>query len=408
MADIRPRKGPRGTTYQLRYVDADGDLRYKSFKKRKDAAGFLSTSGNPEPVQPEPKKPDAYSLGAAIDDWLMVCEKIGRNGRPPVEAHTLRHYKSEADHLKALRDKSKEDTPLFAGLAVTDITGPVMVCIRDALLGAHSRHMARRCLTSLKSALSEAEQRGKLVGAPGRGVSIVMSSRDEEPETFPETSDVKALLKAGQELASHRDGRTSIAWKRYRPLMELLIFSGMRPSEVRGLPRRNVDPERSTIRVSQRADEMGTIGPPKTKAGFRTITIPKRVMALLVDHMKTIPDELDALVFANGNGNAESLANITNRCWRPLLEKAGLVKNGEPPFRLYDLRHHRASIEIDLGAKELDIKKLMGHESVKTTLDIYGHLFRKSESEQAQRAELLDELFATDSPQEHPEPDGAI
>lgn len=408
MADIRPRKGKKGTTYQLRYVDAAGETLYKTFDKRKDAAAFLSKSGA-EPAKPAelPKIETGHTIKAALDDWLDVCEKIGRNGREPVEPHTLRHYRSEANHLKALQDETDPEKPLFADMTLASINGPTMVRIRDALLKAHTRHMAKRCLTSLKSALSEAEHRGKITGAPGRGVSIVIGSRHKKQVVIPEDSDIQRLLRGAVEAEKSDDGRTAAAWPRYRLMIETLIFSGMRPSELRGLPRVNVLVKANKIKITQRADEMGTIGPPKTAAGTREINIPKRLAQRLGAWLKTLPSDPATLVFGNGNGNAESLANITNRCWWPLVRRAKLLtKTGEPRFTLYHLRHYRASTEIDMGANQLDIQQLMGHESVKTTLDIYGHLFKRAGSKRAERAQKLDDLFATDLPQGSAESDG--
>jgi integrase len=49
------------------------------------------------------------------------------------------------------------------------------------------------------------------------------------------------------------------------------IFTGMRASELRGLPWRDVDLAAGVIHVRQRADKGGNIGPPKSKRGKRDI-----------------------------------------------------------------------------------------------------------------------------------------
>ena len=51
-------------------------------------------------------------------------------------------------------------------------------------------------------------------------------------------------------------------------------------------------------------------------------------------------------------------------------EKAGL-----PKIRVHDLRHSHASMLIDMGFDILEISERLGHESVKTTLDTYSHLY---------------------------------
>jgi integrase len=401
MADIRPRKGKKGTTYQLRYTDAAGEVRYKSFDRRKDAAAFLQ-NGTKEVT---PSNENAGSLGPTLenvlDTWLHVCQHIGRNGREPVEPHTLRHYRTEANHIRALVDDAGKP---FVARLVGSLTSPDMVKIQNALLAKHPRHTAKRCLTSLKSALAEAETSGDLAKIPGKNVKIVMGSRHKPQLIIPEPSDVQDILWAAYEASVDDYVGTREAWQRYRALVETIAFSGLRPSEARGLPRSNVRIAQSQIVVTQRADEKGTIGPPKTKAGFRTIDLPQSVTDLLAEWLELIPRAPDALVFGNGAGKAESLANITNRCWWPVVRRAKLfAPDGSPKFTLYSLRHFRASTEIALGANLKDIQELMGHESAKVTLDTYGHLFKDAESLRGHRARRLDAIFATTSPQIRPQ-----
>lgn len=50
-------------------------------------------------------------------------------------------------------------------------------------------------------------------------------------------------------------------------------------------------------------------------------------------------------------------------------------KTGLPPIRVHDLRHSHASMLIELGFSPKEIADRLGHESVKTTLDTYSHLY---------------------------------
>jgi len=56
--------------------------------------------------------------------------------------------------------------------------------------------------------------------------------------------------------------------------------------------------------------------------------------------------------------------------FRPALAKAGL-----PPLRFHDLRQTCASWLIADGAHPLGIKQQLGHNDIRTTLNIYGHFF---------------------------------
>ena len=57
-----------------------------------------------------------------------------------------------------------------------------------------------------------------------------------------------------------------------------------------------------------------------------------------------------------------------NRRWDELRRKAGL-----PWLRLHDLRHGCATFQAGYPPKML--QEIMGHASITTTLDLYGHLY---------------------------------
>ena len=69
-------------------------------------------------------------------------------------------------------------------------------------------------------------------------------------------------------------------------------------------------------------------------------------------------------------------------------------KVGFPRIRVHDLRHSHASLLIDMG---IDIKKVserLGHESVKTTWDIYAHLYPDKDVELANRLNELRQNYS--------------
>ncbi len=46
-----------------------------------------------------------------------------------------------------------------------------------------------------------------------------------------------------------------------------------------------------------------------------------------------------------------------------------------PRFRVHDLRHTAASLMIQAGYPPKMLQEIMGHTSITTTLDLYGHLY---------------------------------
>ena len=58
---------------------------------------------------------------------------------------------------------------------------------------------------------------------------------------------------------------------------------------------------------------------------------------------------------------------------------------GVDPIRVHDLRHSHASMLINMGVDLFEISRRLGHESVKTTSDTYGHLYPDKDIKLASR-----------------------
>jgi integrase len=98
------------------------------------------------------------------------------------------------------------------------------------------------------------------------------------------------------------------------------------------------DPSAS-IHVHQRADAWKVIGPPKSSAGARTVPLPPMLASILPKWKLACPP--GDLVFPNGAGKIEELANILARGLEPTMVKAGLVtKDGKVKYPgMHALRH---------------------------------------------------------------------
>ena len=143
----------------------------------------------------------------------------------------------------------------------------------------------------------------------------------------------------------------------------------------------------------QRADEFNVIGPLKSKAAYRTIPLAQEVEHALREWRVACPRQagLHVPMFPNQLGEVESHTNLLRGFHRvqvragivtPRLGEDGhpVIKKGRPvmiaKFGLHDCRHFFASWLIkELRAPPKKVQVLVGHSSIKTTLDIYGHLF---------------------------------
>src|SRR5262249_9686259 len=76
---------------------------------------------------------------------------------------------------------------------------------------------------------------------------------------------------------------------RLRPIVALALTSGMRRGELCGLAWGAIDLDSGTVRVERSLEETATglrIKPPKTRHGYRTITLPRSTAAVLGEHYR--------------------------------------------------------------------------------------------------------------------------
>jgi integrase len=257
--------------------------------------------------------------------------------------------------------------------------------------------MVKRALGSLGALLADAQERGLVARNVVRDRRRIrrkgkerQAERRHKPKLvvgvdIPTPSEIRAILGAAR--------------GRWRPLLITDIFTGLRASELRGLPWPDVDLDQRVIHVRQRADRFNKIGPPKSSVGRRTIPLPRIVVNVLRDWKRYCPKGDLGLVFPNGDGNVESHANIVNRGLVPTLIAAGVTvpvlnERGKPVLDedevpmlkakysgLHALRHFYASWLINrkddggLGLPPKLVQERLGHASITMTYDTYGHLF---------------------------------
>ncbi|MFF3373368.1 tyrosine-type recombinase/integrase [Streptomyces sp. NPDC002680] len=115
---------------------------------------------------------------------------------------------------------------------------------------------------------------------------------------------------------------------------------------------------------------------PKTQRSARRVTLPAEcVTALRAQRAQQIADKKAAgdnwketghgLVFTTKNGTPIEPRNM-NRPFEALCVRAGVRK-----VRLHDLRHTCASLLHEQGADARMIMEVLGHSSIRVTMDIY-------------------------------------
>ena len=137
------------------------------------------------------------------------------------------------------------------------------------------------------------------------------------------------------------------------------------------------------VRITQAVDSSNKIGPPKTKAGRRFIPIGSIPLGLA--HAYAEKHGNCDLVFPSRTGGHQQYRNFLRRGWHRLMEEAGLmIENSDhelkPKYTPYALRHFFASMLIHQNKNLKFIQTVMGHNDIKTTFDVYGHIIKEKES----------------------------
>jgi integrase len=349
MATIRQRFRADGSPYwQVRYR-LDGQETSTSLDDEKDAEQFRGL---------------VDAVGGARARQVHGLESRSRS---MTVAKWVAHY---IENLSGVEKRTPED---YRGILKNDITPTLGLIPLDAL----SRDDIARWVEKLRSdgaagktignkhsllsaALNAAVVKGHIPANPATGVRL---PRTERPEMRFLTSEEFSILSA----------EITESW---RPMIRFLVASGARLSEATALRPGDVNRAAATVRISRAWKRGGGgyhLGAPKTKRSVRTINISASVLDGLDytgDWLFTTPGR-----GRNGVGGPVRAPNFRANVWWPALERAELAA---PRPRIHDLRHTCASWMIAKNVPLPVIQRHLGHESIKTTVDLYGHLDRDS------------------------------
>jgi integrase len=193
--------------------------------------------------------------------------------------------------------------------------------------------------------------------------------------------------------------------ERYRAMLLVAAFGGLRLGELVGLRRCRVDADRGRIEIVETGVEAGgrvRFGPPKTRAGRRTVSLPKIARVALAEHLDTrVEPVATALVLTAPSGGLLRAASWRQRFFKPAVKAAGLV-----PLRVHDLRHTAVSLWIAAGDNPKEVSRRAGHTSVAFTLDRYGHLYPDADERARDRLDELIDGVQTEDDEDQDHEDG--
>ncbi len=346
MASIRQHRGK----WQARYYDPSGRLRSRSFARKSDAKAFLAAMATDKRrgtwVDPRTSK-----IGFATYADLYLAEKLA------IRPRTRDKYESSLhNHL----------VPAFAQTPIGAITrGNVQSWIADMDRRGLGAETVRGHYSLLAAIMKRAAQDGLISKSPCANVELPRIIREEQ--RYLSENEVEQLVE--------------VQPPRYQVLIYTACYVGCRWQELAGLRRAALDmrPGRlatmrlvSTIERSNGRYRVVEYG--KSEAARRTLKMPGFLREALAWHLQAFSN--DEWVFSSPEGGFLRYDNFRSRVWLPAVAQAGLT-----PLTFHQLRHTAAAFMIDDGADPLQVKRRMGHKDVRTSLNVYGHLFPDREEE---------------------------
>lgn len=371
MASLTTRPRANGVAYLLSFqLGPRGARRQKSisFDNSPDAQHWKQTFEHLGPDR-------AYALFcaelAAPEGTPTVRDVVAAyiEGRTGISSGTRQDYRADAD---------RHIYPYLGEQPVTVLAERSVISSWVLELEHGGRHfsaepkprapLAGKTIKNIHSTLSGAAEQARADGLIERsavkGIDLPDARPTEEPATFLTLDELATVAR--------------LIDKRYRPLVLFMAFTGLRWAEATALRSRDISISGRSVRVARawKTSETGRtyLGPPKSAKSRRTVDLVPELVPLVRDQLAgRSPDQL---VFTAPRGGALRNSTFWEDFWGPM--RTAALHDAKAPLptliRIHDLRHTFASLMLQRGVPLHVLQRLMGHESIVTTVDRYGHL----------------------------------
>lgn len=349
-----------GHPWTVRYREPggrQGRKREKSFRLKKEADTFAIKveSDKNEGVFLDPNR-GQITVRAWAEDWLS---------RHVVNEGTRRNYQGFIDnHL----------IPSMGRKTILGVTSADVKKLQAEMVKTLAASTVNDRLNCLRAMMRAAVQEKRIPESPCTAVKpLKVGSQAVDPDEIPTLAEVNAIAAAMSD--------------QYRLTVWLMAGAGLRISEALGF---SEECKRDGFLRLRRQ-----ISAKANQDNCRTRLVPLKHRT--ADEYRDVPmpaflaDEVDAHVTRWGTVAVEGLgvlfsprergkgymptASTYGYHWRKALSAAGLLTaDGKPKYTPHALRHFFASTALANGVPIHEVSRWLGHRSIKTTVDTYGHL----------------------------------
>ena len=335
--------GPRGTRYLVRWRDAEGKDRTRTFARLKDAREHRADAL----ANREQEAERARGRGVTVDDiadTYLAQHPQWRDTTRSTQVARLRPIR-EALGTREVQTVKASDVKQYLGQLHKDGRTP-------------KTQEATRAL--LRAVFQVAVDDGLIDRNP---VASVKAIRDQR------TAEERDARLTDEQLAALSEHLPSDEWRR---LLVFVLGTGMRGGEAAGLSWDRVDFLHARIRVDRQliSGNYGepVFGPPKTKNSTRWVPMRPGIREVLEEQQQAHPVTVDGLVFVTETG-APMGRSVRSEAWRIAARGLDL-----PPGARgwHAVRHTAGSRLLDSGAPVTAIAAMLGH-TVEELMNTYAH-----------------------------------